>query len=918
MTIVLAFAAAFGLSYLGTRLLLRHASAGAFADIPNARSSHDRPKPRFGGIAIVGAFMATFAVLCVFDPIVRPFIPLTIGAIILFAAGIADDWRGLGVVARLAVQCAAAAVAMATGTLLDHITLPGAHTIHFGWFAYPLTLFVFLASINFYNFVDGIDGLAAGGAFIAGGFLAAIALMVHQPALAVVAALASASALGFLQYNFPPSRLFMGDGGSTFFGYIFAGLAITGARLEPGIPVFIPVLLLASLYVDAALTIVRRLSRGEKVFQPHRTHYYQRLLQLGFNHKQVTLVEYLIMVLLGVSAVLYMRAGGLFAPFAIAAWITLFTLAILKIGALERGDRMFWERRTLLLITADTAAIVAAYLGAYFLRMNFHFTEPEGRAVLRALPIVLVVRSACFFWYGLYRSMWRYTGVSDVVRVIKAVSAGSAVILASVVLLYRFIAFPRTLFVIEYFLLILFVLGARFSTRLFHEIGRESESGSARRFGIIGAGDAGERALRELRAGGPSATVACFIDDDPRRVGLMVHGVPIEGPGSRLDEIAKRHRLHALVYALTDHDESVAAAWVARAHGAELPLERAPGGADVTDEPQAIMLDRVVRVLGRPDSSPSMRAQTALRGRRVLVTHGGERIGASLLTSLRLLGAVPVMHFDGARERALADMHSVGTCTGSLLSDADALMEAAMPDVVLHAVTVEPVGGLNDRAFAWEHLVRETAVLAQAVWKRPGCRLVIAANWGHVRAAESASHMAALMEAVVLNRAGAEPAAIVRLPRVLTAEQVATSQAAMSRVSYDLLENEAAGLVIEIAAGAFRGIYVPAPRPEIGLTVAREAALRVHAPNAGDEAALRRASAAASTVVFPPEHLDECGVDNGRRVLSPLFPASDPFRHVVMSGELDPGSEERDEWVRAVEGLLRHRAFSGAGPDRTA
>jgi FlaA1/EpsC-like NDP-sugar epimerase len=102
-----------------------------------------------------------------------------------------------------------------------------------------------------------------------------------------------------------------------------------------------------------------------------------------------------------------------------------------------------------------------------------------------------------------------------------------------VVLLYRFVAFPRTLFVIEYFLLILFVLGARFSTRLFHEIGRETESGSARRYGIIGAGDAGERVVRELRASGPSATVACFIDDDPRRVGLMVHGVPIEGPGSR-------------------------------------------------------------------------------------------------------------------------------------------------------------------------------------------------------------------------------------------------------------------------------------------------------------------------------------------------------------------------------------------------
>jgi UDP-GlcNAc:undecaprenyl-phosphate GlcNAc-1-phosphate transferase len=916
MTIVLAFLAAFGLSYLGTRLLLRRAPSGGFVDVPNARSSHDSPKPRFGGIAIVGAFVVTFAGTCVFVPDVRPFIPLAIGAVILFSAGIADDWKGVGVGARLAVQCAAAAVAIGTGTVLDHITLPGAHTIHFGWFSYPLTLLIFLASVNFYNFVDGIDGLAAGGAFIAGAFFSAVALMVGQPALAVVSAIASASALGFLQYNFPPSRLFMGDGGSTFFGYCFAGLAITGTRLDPGIPIFVPLLLLSSLYADAGLTIVRRISRGEKVFQPHRTHYYQRLLQLGFNHKQVTLVEYLIMVLLGVSAILYIRAGGLFAPFASGVWLTLFTLAILKIGALERGDRMFWERRTLLLITTDLAAVVAAYLGAYFLRMNFHFTEPEGRAVLRALPIVVVVRSACFFKYGLYRSMWRYTGVADVVRVIKAVTAGSAVILAAVVLLYRFIAFPRTLFVIEYFLLILLILGARFSTRLFHEIGREPEGGVARRYGVIGAGDEGERALREIRSAGPSAAVVCFVDDDPRRVGLMVRGVPIEGPGSRLLDIVRRHQLHALIYALPEHDESVAASWVARANAAGVPLERVPGNADIVGEPHTITLDRVMRVLGRPDPAPSARAQSALRGRRVLVTHAGERIGPSLLTTLRLIDAIPVLHFDGARERALADLHSVGTCTGSFVADADAdaLLEAAMPDVVLHAVTVEPVGGLNDHAFAWDHLIRETNALAQAVWKRPGCRLVVTALWGHVRAGDAASHTAALMEAVVLNRAGAEPAAVVRLPRVLTAAQLSTTAAGTSRVGYDLLENEAAGVVVEIAAGAFRGIYAPAPRPEIGLAAAREAAMRRQHETASSSGP-RRALTASSTVIFASEHMDECGVDGGRRVLSPLFPAADPFRQMVMTAALDANPRERDEWLRAVEGVLRHRALSGAGPD---
>ncbi|HET6348623.1 MAG TPA: hypothetical protein VFH88_06015, partial [Candidatus Krumholzibacteria bacterium] len=573
MTLVLAFLAALLLSFLGTRLLLRRRPASAFVDIPNARSSHDLPKPRFGGIAIVTAFATTFAVVCLAVPGARAFIPVAIGAVILFAAGLVDDWRGLGIGARLLVQCAAALIAIATGTVLTHVTFPGGYSLEFGWFSYPLTMLVFVASVNFYNFIDGIDGLAAGGGFIGGAFLAAAALMVGQPALALVCAILSASALGFLQYNFPPSRLFMGDSGSTFFGYMFAAVAVTGSRLEPGVPVFVPLLLLSSLYVDAGLTIVRRLAKGEKVFQPHRTHYYQRLLQLGFNHKQVALVEYLMMCLLGVSAVLYMRAGGLFAPFVSAVWLMLFTLGILKIRALEHGDRMFWERRTLFLISADLAAIVAAYMGAYFLRMNFRFTEAEGMAVLRALPIVVVVRTACFFKFGLYRSVWRYTGMNDVVRVIKAVTAGSAVILAAVVLLYRFIAFPRTLFLIEYFLLTLFILGTRFSTRLFHEIGREPESGAARRYGVIGADDAGERILREIRAGGPSATVACFIDDDPRRVGLMVQGVTIDGPGDRLDEIIERRQLHALIYALPEQDEAVAATWVARARDAGVPLE---------------------------------------------------------------------------------------------------------------------------------------------------------------------------------------------------------------------------------------------------------------------------------------------------------------------------------------------------------
>jgi UDP-GlcNAc:undecaprenyl-phosphate GlcNAc-1-phosphate transferase len=906
MTILLTFVSALGLSYLGTRLLLRRLPARGFVDVPNERSSHDRPKPRFGGIAIVGAFLVTFAAACAWVEPLRDLAPLAAGVAVLFAAGLVDDWRGLGVGAKLGVQVLAAGVALASGVVLDHATLPVVGAVSFGWFAYPLTLVVFVASINFYNFIDGIDGLAAGGAFIAGGFLALIAAMAGQPALAAASAMASGSALGFLQYNFPPSKLFMGDGGSTFFGYCFAYLAIAGSNASPGVPIFVPVLLLSSLYLDAGLTIVRRLARGEKVFRPHRTHYYQRLLQLGFNHKQVTLLEYLILGLLGASALLYVRAGELFAPVMSAVWVALFTLSILKIRALERGGRLFWERRLVFLIATDLAAIVTAYLGAYFLRMNFQFTQAEGMAVLRALPIVVVVRSACFFKYGLYRSMWRYTSVADVVRVIKAVTAGSAIILAAVVLLYRFVAFPRTLFLIEYFLLTSLILGVRFSTRLFHEIGREPQGGAVRRYGIIGAGDEAEQLAREIRSQGPSRAVACFVDDDPRRVGLTVHGVPVEGPAERLEGICRRHRLDALVYAAAGRDEAVAAAWLERARAAGVPLERAPGAGAEAREPDTILLDRVGRALGRPGPAPSPRAAGALRGRRILLTHGGERVGASLVTALRALGAVPVVHFDGALERERsAGVDGVGAVLGSIMTDAVALVETAAPQIVVHVVTAEPAGGLNDEDFAWEHLVRETEALARAVWRRPGCRLVVASVWGHARPGERGPGIAAVMEAVVLNRAGAEPAAVVRLPRVLPA-RLLSSPGVPSRVAYDLLESEAAGLVLELAAGAFRGIYAPAPAREIDLAGAREAA--VQWSRAAGEGTGR--SPGGASPVFPSEHLDECGVEGARRVLSPLFPAADPFRHLAVHGAVDVQRAEREEWLRAVAAQLY--ALAGA------
>ena len=303
-------------------------------------------------------------------------------------------------------------------------------------------------------------------------------------------------------------------------------------------------------------------------------------------------------------------------------------------------------------------------------------------------------------------------------------------------------------------------------------------------------------------------------------------------------------------------------------------------------------------------------------GARVWVTHGGERIGDSLVTLLRSVGAVPVVHVErGAGNGALRDAVRYA---GPVSIAAAAAIASIRPDVVVHAVTVEPSGAENEDERAWHHVVRETELLARELWtRRPGCRLVVAAFWGSARPGDGAAAIGAAMEAVVLNRAGAEPASVVRLPRILTAQLLTeATNASTTNARFDALESEAAAALVEIAAGGFRGIYTLAPSAEIDLADARRA---LAGSSDDDRRTASSDRATRSGLVFPSEHLDVCGIDGVRRVLSPLFPAADPFRKLATLGPADATRAERDEWTRAVTAQLYHlgRVTEGA-PGRDA
>lgn len=848
MTAIILFLGAFLISYAGTYVLLRFRPTRGFVDVPNERSSHEEPKPRNGGIAIVAATMIAFAAGSFLAPAIREFLPLLVGGLLLFAVGLLDDWRGLGVGVRFGAQLAAALITVAFGNTLEHIVLPVVGDINLGWAAAPVTCVFVIASVNFYNFIDGIDGLAGGGGFIASIFIALIAMIIGQPALGMAYLVIAGASVGFLQFNFPPSRLFMGDGGSTFLGFAFAYLAIAGNGMTPHLPIFIPILILSSMYADAALTLTNRLLRGERIFQPHHMHYYQRLLSLGLNHKQVTVLEYMLTTLLGVSAVIYVKAGGFFAVFLGASWLLIFAALILKIRGLERGDRLFWERRTFFVIATDVALIAVAYVGAYFIRMNFRFTEVEGAAMLRALPIVLVVRSACFFKYGLYRSVWKYTSVPDIVRVIKAVTAGSIIMLTAVFILYRFIAFPRSLFVIEYFLLITLILGARFSRRLFHEIGKEAHGENVRRYGIVGAGDFGERLGRELH-NRPRVVVACFVDDDEGKIGLLLHGAPIVGPTAHIAAICRDHRLNALLIGIKNLDATALESINLAAAGVGVEVE--------FRETVSVMPADAAAAVPVPLSP---RAAGFYEGLRVVVTHGGDRIGGALLRELRRCGAAVTVQFDTAAEHRSvlreADELAVTAMIGPLV--AEDVVEACSPDVIFHCVALDAAPAANVESFLWDHIVRETDHLSSAA---PGVRIVFVAFWGHTDAGAVAANTLAVAEARLLNLRP-QPACVLRLPELLISAPVP-------------------GEPLPTIAGAVRNMLELGAAMPSGIFAPRDA-----------------------PVVFPSERFQEPELPGLARVSGPLSPANDVFRKVIAGASIDSTVESRGEWMRVISGQL--------------
>jgi UDP-GlcNAc:undecaprenyl-phosphate GlcNAc-1-phosphate transferase len=283
-------------------------------DVPNARSSHVRPTPRGGGLGIFVAFAAGLLVLAAGSeaPMLElpAFIGFAAGAAIMGMAGLADDIRTMSFATKLATSWAASALAIAAGIVITVIYIPGIGPVELGAFGYVLTLLWLVGLTNAFNFMDGLDGLAGGTAVIAAAFLCVVAVLLGEPAVAMLALLLAGTSAGFLALNFPPARIFMGDVGSQFLGFAFAALGVLLAQADTtGTIVLVVPLLLFHFLFDTGFTALRRWKRGENLAAAHRSHLYQLLNRSGLSHRQVAAGHYLMAIVHGLVALWFIGAA---------------------------------------------------------------------------------------------------------------------------------------------------------------------------------------------------------------------------------------------------------------------------------------------------------------------------------------------------------------------------------------------------------------------------------------------------------------------------------------------------------------------------------------------------------------------------------------------------------------------------------
>ncbi len=555
----------FGFPFLGslclTPLVRSFARAHNIISYPRQDRWHKHPTALLGGIAI---FLAAIIPLILLSSHDRKTLGLIGGGTLLFLVGLADDKFHFAPYTKLFAQLIAGSIAVLAGI---SIGMPVNQLL-----SVPLTLLWIVGITNAFNLLDNIDGLAAGIAAIAAAMLFITSVIFAYNPLGPAGLVLAGAALGFLPYNFNPAKIFMGDSGSMFLGYSLAVVSISGTSRHLSnllITLFIPVLILCVPIFDTLFVMIGRTIQGKKIFEGGKDHTSHRLVTLGLSPKKAVVLMYAVSIVFGLIALSYLKLDFFlvsiiaFLGVCILIFFGHFLFEGTSYKAATAGKPLdpagrkvvltgfFMHKRRILEVVQDFLFVCTAYYAAYFLRFEGGLLASNLELLKNSLLWIILIKMSVFFAFGLYRGVWRYIGISDFFTIFKVCSIGSLFSVLFLTFVFRFKDYSRAVFIIDWLILLLLLMGSRFLLRMIVEFfSRVSTKG--KRVLIFGAGDIGEMVVREMRRDKSlSYCPVGFVDDDPRKTGIKIHGVPVMGTRQGMEELIQKKGIEELIIAIS-------------------------------------------------------------------------------------------------------------------------------------------------------------------------------------------------------------------------------------------------------------------------------------------------------------------------------------------------------------------------------
>jgi UDP-GlcNAc:undecaprenyl-phosphate/decaprenyl-phosphate GlcNAc-1-phosphate transferase len=493
---------------------------------------------------------------------------LLAGVGLMFALGLVDDFRHLKPPTKLVIQFTAAAITISFGYVIDFFPWTLANVI--------LTFSWLVGISNAINLLDNMDGLAGGIALIAASFLAYFFWLGGSQILLALTLALVGSIMGFLIYNFPPAKIFMGDSGSMFLGFTLAALAV--AHRPRASDVFsvmgVPILLFLLPIIDTGLVTFTRILRGQSPAQGGADHTSHRLIAFGLSERQTVVSLYAIAILSGVAGVVLESLDydlSLFLIPALLIALSLLTAYLSRIkvvtsyksneGSISRLVADLTYRRRVFEIILDFFIIGLAFYLAFWVWYGFHLEGENMDMVITRMPVALAGAYLAFYIGGVYRGLWQYMGLDDLVRYGRAAFGG--VILAAPLIWFfsRSVSVPGPVYLLYGIFLFLGLAVSRASFRLLDSAyGRRQLDKKKMVILIYGAGDAGEITLQWLQRNPLLGYEPVgFIDNDPFKWGRRIHGVNVLGGPDQFVDILDNTQADGLILTSPDLFENAPA-----------------------------------------------------------------------------------------------------------------------------------------------------------------------------------------------------------------------------------------------------------------------------------------------------------------------------------------------------------------------